>query len=186
MNKLPETVAAKFSELFVTLHTATDELKIAGAEANLIGDFSQVTHVNDLCLKLQALDAEIKSIVNNFDTKYNVRSSQKMTFRKKNRNRTRSPNSRLRVKVADQVIEEQTIKDTFVRTLQVFGLNRVAKLNKTISNAPLIARTPVNGYQNQKQCDGWYVTTHVNKHNASAMLKEIGKELNMPVKFEGC
>ena len=187
MNKLPETVDAKFSELFVTLHHATDDLKLAGAEANLNGDFSQVTHVNELCLKLQALDADIKSIVKNFDKKYNVRSSRNAPSRKKNRNRTRKPSSRLRVIVADKVIEELTIKETFVKTLQVFGLNRVAKLNKIMSNAPLIARKPVvNSYQNQKKCDGWYVTTHVNKQTASAMLKEIGQELNIPVKFEDC
>ncbi len=151
MNKLPETVATKFSELFVTLHHATDDLKLAGAEANLNGDFSQVTHLNELCLKLQSLDTEIKAIVNNFDTKYNTRSSKNATFRKKNRNRTRKPSSRIRVKVADKMIEEPTIKETFVKTLQVFGLNRVAKLNKIMSNAPLIARTPVvNSYQNQK------------------------------------
>jgi len=186
MNKLPKTVADKFSELFVTLHNATDELKIAGAEANLIGDFSQVAHINELCIKLQALDADIKSTVNNFDTKYNAHSPKNATFRKKNRNRTRKPSSRLRVKVADQVIEEPTIKETFVKTLRFFGLERVAKLNKTMSNAPLIAQTPANGYQNQKRCEGWYVTTHVSKPTASAMLKEIGQELNIPVKLEDC
>ncbi|CCE23787.1 hypothetical protein [Methylotuvimicrobium alcaliphilum] len=57
-------------------------------------------------------------------------------------------------------------------------------MNKTLSAAPLIAKTPANGYQTQKRCDGWYITTHVNKHNATALIEEIGKDLNIPVKVE--
>ena len=97
MNKLPEAVTSKFTELFVTLHHATDDLKIAGAEANLIGDFNQVSNINELCRKLQALDADIKTTVNNFDANYNNRPIDKGNFRKHNKNRTRKPSRRLRV-----------------------------------------------------------------------------------------
>ena len=42
MKRLPEAVTTKFTELFAALHSATDDLKMAGAEACLNGDFSQV------------------------------------------------------------------------------------------------------------------------------------------------
>jgi hypothetical protein len=42
----------KFIELFAVLHSATDDLKMAGTESCLIGDFSQVTVINDSCRKL--------------------------------------------------------------------------------------------------------------------------------------
>ena len=96
--------------------------------------------------------------------------------------RTRKPSSRLRVKVADNFVEEITIADTFVKALRVFGLERVAKLNKVVCSTPLIARTPVTGYQTQKRCDGWYITTHVSKRTAITVLEEIGRQLNVPVK----
>jgi hypothetical protein len=63
-------------------------------------------------------------------------------------------------------------------------LERVARLNKTVTSVPLLAKAPANGYQSQKCCDGWYVTTHVNKHTATTTLEEIGKELNIPIAVE--
>lgn len=185
MNKMPETVTNKFIELFAALHSATDDLKMAGAESCLIGDFSQVTVINDSCRKLQALESEIKATVNNFDARYNARSVEKASFHKKDSNRTRKQGGRLRVTVAGKVIEQHTIAETFVETLKAFGLERVAKLNKTVTSIPLIARTPTTGvYQKQRRCDGWFITTHVNKITATTVLEEIAKTLNMPLKVE--
>ncbi|MCL7421845.1 MAG: hypothetical protein M8364_13160 [Methylobacter sp.] len=184
MNRLPEAVTTKFIELFATLKYTTDDLKMAGAEANLIGDFSQVAALNDSCRKLQAFEAEIKATVNNYASNYNARPVEKAIFHKKDRNRTRKPGGRLRVIVADKVIEEPTIAETFVKTLRVFGLERVARLNKVVTSIPLIAKTPVNSYQAQRRCDGWFITTHVNKVSATTVLEEIGKALNMAVKVE--
>jgi len=184
MNKLPEPITTQLSVLFATLHHATDDLKIAGAEANLSGDFTQVASLNELCRKLQALEADIKATVNNFGTDNNAQYIGKVSSHKKNRNRTRKPSSGLRVKVSEQIIAEPTIAQTFLKTLRVIGLDRVSRLNKFVSNAPLIAKTPVSSYQKQERCEGWYVTTHVNKHNATTILAEIGRQLNMPIKFE--
>ncbi|WP_411728278.1 hypothetical protein [Methyloglobulus sp.] len=184
MKRLPEPVSTKITELFAVLHHATDDLKIAGAEANLIGDFSQVAVINDSCRWLLGFEAEIKTTVNNFASNYNARTVEKANFHKKDKNRTRKLGCLLRVTVADKVIEEATIKETFVKTLRAFGLERVARLNKVVSSVPLLARTPVNGYQNQRRCDGWYITTHVSMQTATTVLEDIGKQLNMPLKVE--
>jgi hypothetical protein len=184
MKRLPEAVTTKFTELFATLHSATDDLKMAGAEACLNGDFSQVAALNDSCRKLQALESNIKATVNNFDAKYIAQTVEMTGFHKKDKHRTRKQGGRLRVIVAGKVIEQRTIAETFVETLKIFGLERVAKLNKIVTSIPLIARTPTSDYQTQRRCDGWYVTTHVNRHTAPAILEEISKELNMPVKVE--
>ena len=178
MKRLPESVATKCTELFSVLHNSMDDLKIAGAEANLSGDFSQVAILNDSCRKLQVLEEDLKAALNSFESK------PKAHFQKKNRNRTRKSGGRLRVLVAGKVLEEHTIAETFVKTLRFFGLERVAKLNKIISSAPLIARAPGRGYQAQKSCDGWHITTHVNKRTATSMLKEIASDLNIPVQVE--
>ena len=89
MNKVPEAVSTKFTELFAALLSATDDLKMAGAEACLIGDFSQVTDINDSCRKLQGLESDIKAAINNFGAKYHARSVETAGFYKKDSNRTR-------------------------------------------------------------------------------------------------
>jgi len=184
MNKVPEAVSTKFTELFTALLSATDDLKMAGAEACLIGDFSQVTDINDSCRKLQGLESDIKAAINNFGAKYHARPVETTGFYKKDSNRTRKQGGRLRVTVAGKVIEQNTIAETFVETLKVFGLERVARQNKTVTSIPLIAKTPTNNYQKQVRCDGWFITTHVNKITATTVLNEIAKALNMPLKVE--
>jgi hypothetical protein len=184
MYVLPETIKSKFNELFDAIHYATDDLKIAGAEANLDGDFSEVAVINDTCRQLQALESDIKSVLNNFEAKPKAGITVKQTPSKKVENRARKPGGHLRVRLADEIIEKQTIADTFVETLKVFGLEQVAMLKKLISGAPLLAKSPTNGYHSQRLVGNWYVTTHINKQNASKLLYEIGKELNIPIHIE--
>lgn len=183
MKRPPEPVMTKMTELFAVIQTAADDLKLAGAEANLLGDFAQVESLNDACRKLQSFEAEIKVSLDRFGAHYHSRpGAQAKPHRHKQR--TRKAAGRLRVKCGNQVIEEATIAETFVKTLRLFGLERVAKLNKVLSSIPLLAKTPANGYQAQRPCDGWYITTHVNKYNASTLMREIGKELNIPIQVE--
>jgi hypothetical protein len=155
MIRLPETVTSKFIELFAALHYAADDLKIVGQEAMLSGDFSQVTDSIEACRKLQALEADIKAAMNNFHTKNVARAVEKTGFHKKDNRRTRTQGGRLRVTVVGKVIQENTLAETFVEALKVFGLERVAKLDKKVTSIPLIARTPTKDYQTQARCDGW-------------------------------
>jgi hypothetical protein len=184
MKRLPENVTSKFAELFAALHMATDDLKLAGAEANLIGDFSRVETLNDSCRRLQALESDIRFTMDNFGSNFKARTDSNNRPHKGHRHHTRKAGARLRVKVGEQVIEETTIAETFAKALRVIGLERVAKLNKVLASIPLISKTPTNGYQTQKSCDGWYITTHVNLQNARTLLEEIGKALNVPIKVE--
>lgn len=184
MNRQPETVTHKFIELFTVMNNAADNLKMAGADALLLGDFVQVGNITETCRQLQILEMDIKAVVNNFGAKNSARILEKSSDHRQHGQRTRKQGSLLRVTLAGNVIEEPTIKETFVKTLRVFGLDRVAKLNKTVTSVPLLARTPVNGYQNQRRCDGWFITTHVNMYTAKNVLEEIGRQLNMPVKVE--
>ncbi|MGD7036746.1 hypothetical protein [Methylotuvimicrobium buryatense] len=183
MNRLPESVTQKFNELFAVIGKAGDDLKLATAEAAMAGNFDQVSVASDHCLRLQSLEMEIKNCLSHFESQYQQKSVESCVH-KKARRRPRKSRGRFRVTIADKLIEETTIAETFVKTLRAFNLERVAKLNKTLSAVPLIAKTPANGYQTQKRCDGWYITTHVNKHNATALIEEIGKDLNIPVKVE--
>ena len=184
MTRLPETVLTQFTELFATLHSAADDLKITGAEACLMGDFSQVSDLNTTSRKLQTLESDIKAAINHFETQHTPQVIEKTSFRKQNSKRTRTRSGHLRVTVAGKVIQQHTLAETFVETLKVFGLERVAKLNKTVTSIPLIASTPTNNYQKQVRCDGWFITTHVNKISATTILEEIAKALNIQLKIE--
>lgn len=184
MSILPEAVTIKFTELFNAIQYATDDLKMAGAEANLDGDFPQVTAINNSCRRLQELEAEIKSVLKNFESTHKTRLTVKSSSPKNTVNRTRKPSDHIRVKVADKVIEKQKVAETFVEVLKIFGLDKVANLNKIVTGVPLLAKTPINGYQSQKRIEHCYITTHVNMQSASKILEDISKELNIPIQIE--
>ncbi|WP_052700736.1 hypothetical protein [Methylocucumis oryzae] len=142
MQKLPEAVISKVNELIAALHYAADDLKIIGQEAMLSGDFAQVTESMDACKKLQMLEDEIGTAVNNFYAKKKSPTSEKINYHKPNKRRTRTHGGHLRVNIAGTSIENDTIAETFLETLKVLGLERVAKLNKTITSIPLVSKNP--------------------------------------------
>lgn len=69
MNRLPESVSQQFIELFTVMNNASDELKMVGADAILMGDFSQVGNITETCRQLQMLEMDIKAAVNSFGAK---------------------------------------------------------------------------------------------------------------------
>jgi len=178
---LSVTIVTKFNELFDAVHHETDNLKISAAEAVLNGDFSQVTAIEETYRKLQKLEADVKLASNSFESK---NKSIKPISSASTLKRTRKPNGRLKVIISNDIIEEQTIANTFVNTLKVLGFSRIEKLNIIVSGAPLLSKSPSNDYHTQQRVDGWYITTHVNMKNSQRILKDISKELNIPIKIE--
>lgn len=181
MNRLPESVNLQFNQLFAVIGHAGDDLKIASAEASLLGDFTTVVEKMDDCKRLQILDMEVKACLKRFaENRTNKPHAEPIPVRPRNVI-GKSRRAKLRVKLGDKVIEQRTVSDTFVQTLAELGLEKVAKLNKRLSGIPLLAKTPTNGYHTQKYHQGWYVTTHFNTPTAMKMLQDVGKELQIPL-----
>lgn len=184
MNRLPETVNQQFNQLFAVIVQASDDLKIASAEASLTGDFTTVVAKIYDCKRLQMLEMELKACLKRFEgnrlskpVAEPVRSQTRQISRKAARDK-------LRVRLGDKIIQQSTVSDTFVQTLAELGLEKVARLNKKLSGIALLAKTPTSGYQTQKFHQGWYVTTHFNTPTAMKMLQDVGRELRMPVDVE--
>ncbi|WKJ91803.1 hypothetical protein QZJ86_06600 [Methylomonas montana] len=183
MNRLPETVSQQFNQLFAVIGQASDDLKLTIAEASMAGNFSLVTANIENCQRLQALELEIKTCMGNFVNKPQAQPMEK-AFHKRNKHRTRQPRGSMRVTLAGRIIEKPTIAETFFEALKAFGLDRVASLNKVVTAIPLVSRRPATGYQTQKTCNGWHVTTHVNAYTAPTVLREIADELKMAIQIE--
>ena len=184
MYTLPEAITHKVSELFNAIKHAQDDLQIECAEASLNADFSQLTVLSNRHINLQELEADITTALNHFESKQKLQSCVRTRQPKQAVVGTRTSGGHLRVSLAGKMIEEGTIANTFVETLKVFGFDRVARLNKTVCNIALFSKIPTSGYQTQQQIGSWYITTHVNRATAKAVLESIAKELNMPIRIE--
>lgn len=184
MNRLPETVNHQFNQLFAAIGQAGDDLKLAIAEAGLVGDFNEIMNKMYDCKRLQILEMEVKACLKRLDeNRTNKPQAEPIPVRPRN-GIGKNKRAKLRVKLGGKVIEQRTVSATFVQTLSELGLERVAKLNKKLSRIPLLAKTPTNGYHTQKYHQGWYVTTHFNTPTAMKMLQDIGRELQIPITVE--
>lgn len=183
MNRLPETVNNKFTELFAIIDNASDDLKMASAEAVIVGNFSQASSSLERCQRLLSFEQDIKLCLSNFESNSQIQTGRK-THHKRLKRHTRKTGGLMRVKITNKVIEQSTIAETFVKTLEIFGFDNVAKLNKKLTSIPLLSRSSTNSYQNQKFCNGWYITTHCNLQTATKVLEDIGKELHIPITVE--
>lgn len=188
MYTLPEAITHKVNELFNAIKHAQDDLQIECAEASLNGDFSQLALLPTRHINLQELEADIATALSHFETKQKPHNATKSRQTKQAVVGTRTSSGHLRVLLAGKMIEENTIANTFVETLKVFGFDRVARLNKVVCGIALFSKIPTSDYQTQQHIGGWYITTHVNKATARAVLESVAKELNMPVRVEivGC
>jgi hypothetical protein len=188
MYTLPEAITHKVTELFNAIKHAQDDLQIECAEASLNADFSQLTMLSTRHSNLRELEADIATALNHFETKQKPQSTVRTRQPRQAAVGTRTSGGHLRVSLAGKMIEENTIANTFVETLKVFGFDRAARLNKTVCNIALFSKTPTSSYQTQQHIGGWYITTHVNRETAKSVLESVAKELNMPIRVEivGC
>lgn len=128
MNRLPESVNQQFNQLFAAIGQAGDDLKLAIAEAGLMGDFEVASANMAYCQRLQALESELKTCLERFGYSNKSAPTEK-TFHHRSKRRTRKPNGLIRVRVAGKIVQEPTITKSFVEVLKIFGLERVAQLN---------------------------------------------------------
>lgn len=184
MNRLPEFVNQQFNQLFTVIVQASDDLKIASAEASLTGDFTMVVAKIYDCKRLQMLEMELKACLKRFEGNRPSKPVAEPVRSQTRQIRRKAGRDKLRVKLGDKIIQQSTVSDTFVQTLAELGLEKIARLNKKLSGIALLAKTPTSGYQTQKYHQGWYVTTHFNTPTAMKILQDVARELRIPLKIE--
>jgi len=96
----------------------------------------------------------------------------------------KGPRSKLRVDLNGGVVECPTAAETFARTIEALGIQRVMRLGKTLSGIPLIGTSKASGYQEQFRVGEFYVCTHSNNPTKKRLLEEVAAELGVPVRVE--
>lgn len=96
----------------------------------------------------------------------------------------KSPRSKLRVHINGKVLEHSTAAETFARTLAEIGIERVARLGKTLSGIPLVSKSAAPDYQEQFVLGEYRICTHANNPTKKRVLDQIANELKIPLKVE--
>jgi hypothetical protein len=176
---------SRFDEMIHKLNHVADDIKIACAEASLDGDFAQVSKLSFASVKLQELLKEItgsskrgnKGLLQTVILEKGSIAHEQSRVGKK-------PRTKLCVTLSGKEIRHKTSADIFVATLESMGFERVACLGKTVSGIPLISKTRATGYQTQKSCGPWYITTHASNKDMKVLLEEVAATLHIPIQVE--
>jgi hypothetical protein len=184
-------VSDKFSDLIHALNYVADDIKIACAEASLDGDFTKVAELFETSRQIQAFIKDASDLSNRWDkdvlesttSSKQTTTSLKQTSPPKKMIAGKKPRSKLCVTIDGQQIQCDTAADTFVATLEIMGFERVESLQKKLSGIPLLSKTRPTGYQNNKQCGAWFVTTHSSTRDMKNLLEKLGAELRIPVQI---
>ena len=80
-----------------------------------------------------------------------------------------------------KIIHEKKAADTFVKTIEFFGIEAVRSLSLTLNNAPLID-TKDSGKYTTSQSGRYFVMTHSNTQAKVEQLQLIAKKLGKSIK----
>jgi len=130
------------------------------------------------CNKLDSLRNEWES---GFDltTRNRVQLSEPSVFF----SREISPRSTMAVKFADGVvIERPTAAETFVRTIEHIGLERVKNLGMVLNKHPLVSQYPDKNYS-QLKSGAFFVGTHASNLAKKRLLEEIAERLKIKMEI---
>jgi hypothetical protein len=90
----------------------------------------------------------------------------------------------LEVKFQDgNVFNDPVVTNTFLKTLEHIGLERIENLGIRLCGIPLVSDTKVEKYT-QHQINGHYVMTHSDTETKRRILEEISRHLDLGLKIE--
>jgi len=97
-----------------------------------------------------------------------------------------APPKILRVKLPDgTVIFENKAVDTFLKTLQHIGLERVSKLQSIISQGhPLVSTEKHESVKYFRELDGYFIGMHSSTATKSRLLQRIARELHIKISVD--
>jgi len=80
-------------------------------------------------------------------------------------------------------IREDIVANTFIRSLQYIGLERLSGLRQFIAHGhPLVSTQQNPNAYSQKLVDGFYIETHSGTQEKARLLRAIAKELGVDMK----
>lgn len=97
----------------------------------------------------------------------------------------KSPKTNLRVLFPDgNIIYNVTAKETFSKTIELIGIEKVSRLNIRQVSTNIVSKTSHPNYRQQKSLYGYYILTHSSTYQKKKHLEEISKKLNLGLIIE--
>ena len=99
---------------------------------------------------------------------------------------TRARHQRLRVKFPDgkEIFENKAV-DTFVKTIECVGLERVSELHFVRRHGhPIVSRERNESARNVRELDGYYIETHSSTEEKRRFIQDIARALHFEISVD--
>lgn len=97
---------------------------------------------------------------------------------------SKAKNTKIKVMLPNGIIiQERVASDTFAKTIEFFGVDKVEKMGIIVNNVPLITSERHPSYQ-VRQINDRFVSTHSATAVKKSTLESIAKDLNIEIVVE--
>ncbi|MEK7995660.1 MAG: hypothetical protein AAB403_17815 [Planctomycetota bacterium] len=180
---MDQAAADCFGALLTAIRTSADEWRMRAAEALLDRDDARAEECLRAIQRITEAADEVETVYHKWKDRWPTLAAAPATTPSLAPH-TKRPGPKLRVHLNSKVIEYSGAAETFARTIEAIGIERVARLGKVLSGIALVGTSKATGYQQQFAIGEFYVCTHSNTQTKKRLLEEIASELRVPLRVE--
>jgi hypothetical protein len=178
-----QVVVDCFGALLAAIYAFADDRRMHAAEALLDRDDAGAQGFLQAIVSITETAGEVETSSQKWKDRWLAPASAPVTVPDLTPHPKR-PGSKLRVHLDGKAIQSSHAAETFARTIEDIGIERVARLGKGLSGIPLIGTAKAADYQQQFMIGGFYICTHSNTPTKKRLLEEISAELRVPLHAE--
>lgn len=175
-----QVVSNGFASLLTAMEARADDLRVCAAEALLERDDSRAQAYLVSARRVVDIASELEGLLRRWREAWPVGTQETEVHVP----REASNGSKFRVRLNGEVIEHATAAETFARTIEKIGIERVARMDRKLSGIPLVGVSKADGYQQQLAIGGFYVCTHSNNQTKKRILEDLATELGIALAVE--
>ncbi|MDT0506916.1 hypothetical protein [Novosphingobium sp. MMS21-SN21R] len=180
-----DEVNLAFAMLVEEIESSGDVIKEEISRQALAGDMASVRSLAEKHEKVADFAKRVGQVRFEWEAIFAPPESQAAHKRKNGNGErigTRGPKTSLVVKFpSGRTLKEATAAETFCKTIEEMGIERVQELGKTMNNFPLVAHDRHGDYT-QTKVGKYYVMTHNSTRAKKDLLEELGARLGFDLR----
>jgi hypothetical protein len=180
---MDQAVADCFGALLGAIHTSADEWRTRATEALQARDDARAEECLAGIQRITEMAGEVETLYHNWENRWPALLLPSTPVPSPG-SQPKGHASKLRAHLNNKVVEYPYAAETFARTIEAIGIERVARLGKALSGIALVGTSKATDYQQQFAIGKFYVCTHSNTPAKKRLLEEIAAELGVPLRVE--
>lgn len=185
MNK--NDVEAAFDLILAEIDKTIQDLAGEGGEAFRLRNYDEAVQLSQIGAKLGDFQQRVSMLKREWGETFSkgVPRRPRNTSPQVRSQGKKGKRGRLRVTMpSGQVIEEDYGVDTFLRTIDSIGPDRVMRLGLTLVGLPLVSQSRQDSYASQHQLGDYWVVTHASTQHKRNLLRQIAKGLGVSIRVD--